>query len=84
MAISTSSWISCPVGVKKTDPIRQIATVPGAIHGQYLVVNNHETAGACLQWLRDREFPPRTNAQNQGKPDHTRVESDPGPWDSRG
>ena len=29
LAISTTSWVSCPVDVKKTDPIRQIATVPG-------------------------------------------------------
>jgi xylulokinase len=58
MAISTSSWISCPVGFKKTDAIRQIATVPGVLPGQYLVVNNHETAGACLQWLRDQVMAP--------------------------
>jgi len=54
LAISTTSWISCPFGVKKTDPIRQIASVPGVLPGQYLVANNHETSGACLQWLRDR------------------------------
>jgi xylulokinase len=59
MAISTSAWISCPVGFKKTDVIRQIATVPGVVPGQYLVANNHETAGACLQWLRDRVIAPR-------------------------
>jgi xylulokinase len=58
MAISTTSWISCPVGFKKTDPIRQIATVPGVAPGRYLVANNHETAGACLQWLRDRVIAP--------------------------
>ncbi|MGE5289160.1 MAG: xylulokinase [Micromonosporaceae bacterium] len=58
MAISTTSWISCPVGFKKTDPIRQIATVPGVVSGRYLVANNHETAGACLQWLRDRIIAP--------------------------
>jgi xylulokinase len=54
MAISTTSWISCATSRKKTDPIRQIATVPGVLPGTYLVANNHETAGACLQWLRDR------------------------------
>ncbi|HEY5990423.1 MAG TPA: FGGY-family carbohydrate kinase [Streptosporangiaceae bacterium] len=59
MAISTSAWISCPVGFKKTDAIRQIATVPGVVPGRYLVANNHETAGACLQWLRDRVIAPR-------------------------
>lgn len=57
LAISTTSWISCPVGAKKTDAIHQIATVPGVL-GHYLVANNHETGGACLQWLRDRIIAP--------------------------
>ncbi|MEY2571425.1 MAG: xylulokinase [Acidimicrobiaceae bacterium] len=54
MALSTTSWISCPVTSKKTDAIRQIATVPGVGSSGYLIANNHETAGACLQWLRDK------------------------------
>jgi xylulokinase len=58
MAISTTSWISCPVPFKKTDPIRQVASVPGILPDQYLVANNHETAGACLQWLRDQVIAP--------------------------
>jgi xylulokinase len=53
MAISTTSWISCAVSYKKTDVIRQIASVPGVMPGSYLVANNHETAGACLRWLHD-------------------------------
>jgi xylulokinase len=45
------------VPFKKTDVMRQIATVPG-LGGQqhYLVANNHETSGLCLQWLRDTLF----------------------------
>jgi xylulokinase len=39
---------------KKTDAMRQIATVPGVLPGSYLVANNHETAGACLRWFRDQ------------------------------
>lgn len=54
MALSTTSWISCPVDFKRTDAIRQIASVPGVLPGSYLVADNHETAGACLQWLRDQ------------------------------
>ena len=54
LALSTSSWISCAVTFKKTDPARQIATVPGVLPGTYLVANNHETAGACLRWFRDQ------------------------------
>jgi xylulokinase len=58
LAISTTSWIGGPVPFKKTDALRQIATVPGLGLqrfgiGGYLVANNHETAGLCLQWLRD-------------------------------
>jgi xylulokinase len=53
MAISTTGWISCPVPFKKTDVARQIASVPGVLPGQYLIADNHETAGLCLQWLRD-------------------------------
>ena len=43
---------------KKTDISNQIASIPGAGPDGYLVVNNHETSGACLQWLRDRVIAP--------------------------
>ncbi len=58
LALSTTSWVSCTVPGKKTDPVRQIATVPGVLPGGYLVANNHETAGACLRWLRDQVIGP--------------------------
>jgi xylulokinase len=32
--------------------VRQVATVPGLDERSYLVANNHETAGMCLQWFR--------------------------------
>jgi xylulokinase len=54
MAISTTSWISCHVPFKKTDPFRQIATVPGCFTGKYLLANNHDTAGICLTWFKDK------------------------------
>jgi xylulokinase len=53
LTLSTTSWISCPVGFKKTDVRRQITSVPGLEPGSYLVVNNHETAGRALEWWRD-------------------------------
>jgi xylulokinase len=53
MTISTTSWIGCEVPFKRTDVFHQIASVPGLRSGSYLVANNHETAGVCLQWLRD-------------------------------
>lgn len=58
LAISTTSWISCPVPMKKTDAIRQVASVPGLTPDRYLVADNHETGGLCLQWLRDNVLAP--------------------------
>lgn len=53
VTISTTSWIACEVPFKRTDVIHQMASVPGLRRDGYLVANNHETAGVCLQWLRD-------------------------------
>ena len=53
LTISTTAWISCEVPFKRTDVLRQVASVPGLGPGRYLVADNHETAGACLSWLRD-------------------------------
>lgn len=54
LAISTTSWVSCPMPSKKTDPLHQIASVPGLTSDSYLIADNHETGGLCLEWLRDR------------------------------
>ena len=54
MALSTTSWISAPVPFKKTDVFHQIATHPRVRgRGKYLIVDNHDTGGVCLEWLRD-------------------------------
>jgi xylulokinase len=52
MALSTTSWISLPVPRKKTDVVHGMASIPG-FDGGYLLANNHDTSGLCLQWLRD-------------------------------
>jgi len=57
LAISTSSWIGAPVPFKKTDARRSIVSVPGLSSNRYLIANNHESGGLCLQWLRDTLFP---------------------------
>jgi xylulokinase len=67
LVISSTSWISCPVPTKKTDVVRQIASVPGLASGRYLVADNHETAGLCLQWLRDNVLAP-SEAHHDGDP----------------
>ncbi len=49
----TSSWITCHVPFKKTDISSSLASLPSSIPGRYLVTNEQESAGACLNWLRD-------------------------------
>ena len=51
--IGTSSWISCHVPFKKTDARTNVASIPAAIPGRYLVADEHETAGACLRFLAE-------------------------------
>lgn len=57
LTISTTAWISCRVPSKRTDVLHQMASVPGVPPADYLVANNHETAGLCLKWLRDAVVP---------------------------
>jgi xylulokinase len=58
LAISTTSWISCPVERKRTDLVHQLATVPGLTPDRYLLVNNQDNAGRCFEWLRDSVLGP--------------------------
>ncbi|MGH9206103.1 MAG: xylulokinase, partial [Acidimicrobiales bacterium] len=51
--IGTSSWISGHVPFKKTAPTSNVASIPAALPGKYVIVDEHETAGACLTFLRD-------------------------------
>ena len=53
VAVSTTSWVSCPFPKKKTDAVRQMATVPGILPGLRLVANNQESGGRALEWFRD-------------------------------
>ncbi len=52
--LGTSSWIAAHVPRKKTDVFAQIASVPCAIPGRYLMTALQATAGANLTWLRDK------------------------------
>ena len=55
LSIGTSAWVSCPLPAKHTDVLRQQAAVPGlgARTAPYLLANNQDSAGRCLQWFRD-------------------------------
>jgi xylulokinase len=52
--LGTSSWIAAHVRRKKTDVAAQIASVPCAVPGRYLMTALQATAGANLTWLRDQ------------------------------
>ena len=51
--IGTSSWLTCHVPFKKTDIFHNMASLPSAIPGKYFVANEQDTAGGCLNFLRD-------------------------------
>jgi xylulokinase len=52
VALSTTSWISCPVPKKKTDALHSIAAIPGLTNDSYLIIDNQETGAKSLEWLR--------------------------------
>jgi xylulokinase len=54
--VGTSSWFSCHVPFKKTDIFHNMASLPSCVPGRYFVVNEQETAGVSLTFLRDRVF----------------------------
>lgn len=54
--IGTSGWLTCHVPFKKTDVFHNIASLPSAIPGRYLLTNEQESAGACLQYLKNNIF----------------------------
>jgi xylulokinase len=52
--VGTSSWIGAHVARKKTDVLAQVAAVPCALPGRYLMIAMQSTAGAGLDFLKDR------------------------------
>lgn len=53
LSLGTSSWVSCPVTMKKTDILRQMASVPGlGIGPKFIIANNQDNAGRALEWYR--------------------------------
>jgi xylulokinase len=53
MSIGTTGWISFPVPFKKVDITNQMTSVPGLGDGRYVLINNQDSAGRCLEWYRD-------------------------------
>jgi xylulokinase len=63
LCIGTSSWLVCHVPYKKTDLFHNLASVPSAIPGRYLLANEQESAGVCLAELQNNVlFPPNGSA----------------------
>ncbi|MGA2519423.1 MAG: FGGY-family carbohydrate kinase [Acidimicrobiales bacterium] len=68
--IGTSSWISCHVPFKKTDAMHNVASIPAAVPGRYLVADEHETAGACLTFVaRSLGYAPSGTQDDTGASD---------------
>ena len=55
--LGTSSWLSCHVPYKRTDALHSVASLPSALPDRYLVSCEQETAGACVDRLRDLLLP---------------------------
>ncbi len=58
MAISTTAWFSARVPFTKTDILHQIGSVPGLDPDHRVVINNIDSAGAALRWLREQVIVP--------------------------
>ena len=55
--LGTSSWLVCHVPYRKTDLFHNLASVPAAIPGRYLLIDEQEAAGVCLAELGTWLFP---------------------------
>ena len=66
--IGTSSWLTCHVPFKKTDIFHNMASLPSAIPGRYLIANEQETAGECLDFLKNNIFFPEDEMDAQAAP----------------
>lgn len=51
--IGTSSWLVSHVPFKKTDLFHNMATLPSALPGRYMIANEQETTGACLNFVKN-------------------------------
>ena len=56
---------------KKSDLLHNMASLPSALPGRYLLINEQETAGACLTMLRDKLlYPDDALATTSAPPDY--------------
>lgn len=57
LSIGTTAWLSMQVDRKHTDVLNQMASLPGVTEGRYLIGNNQDSAGRCLEWFRSSLTP---------------------------
>ncbi len=55
--VGTSSWMSCHVPAKKTDPLHMLTAMPAALPGRYMVSAEQGAAGRSLEFLKDILYP---------------------------
>jgi|YelNatPaOPRAMG01_1025707.scaffolds.fasta_scaffold19294_2 xylulokinase len=51
--IGTSGWVAANIDKRKVDITNFVASILGAIPGEYVYTAEQETSGICLQWVRD-------------------------------
>ena len=49
--IGTSAWLSCHVPDKRTDLLRNVASLPSVVPGRYWVATIQDVAGKAIDWL---------------------------------
>lgn len=66
--VGTSSWLIGHVPFKKTSLRNNMASLPSALPGRYLLMNEQECAGDTLTFLRDNVFFPDDALRDAGQP----------------
>ena len=52
--IGTSAWLSCHVPFKRTDVLRNVASLPSVVPQRYWVATVQDVAGKAIDWLIER------------------------------
>ncbi len=68
--IGTSSWLVCHLPIKRTNVTLGMASLPSALPGKYLVIGEQESAGICLNYLRDQVFFPSDALAQERAPEN--------------
>lgn len=78
LCIGTSSWLTCHVPFKRTDLVRNLATMPSAARGRNMLVAELGPAGKCLELLVNGWFFPAAAHRALGHQSDTATTTDPG------